>query len=352
MEIQNQTNTSETQAQPLDTVEQDVTNNTENAKSITTVDELSDQTISESTSSDNDIGMIHDHSATGDSSTIISPNIKETLLATKHYPRVLTTSDLSASHYPGVDPVTERRKENNKKPKAKKEPPKAKPVDLSRLANLKDVIAKNYMNHGNSKKPSNFGKFVPKDIKVVTSVTINELDDGKTHINISFNGKTKLGQALDFYYFSPINIPDLGSFNCIGGLQHFLMSSPYDERLRTAAGRTCRELGKSIQAKPIPGLKNIIAEATWYKVCQNEALMNMVLESDLPFHAYYVKENNIVFTGLNIWYTKVLEEIRKTIKLNDNNLKQYIKDGKDVKTLEILYPNFEFLEKQKSNKNN
>lgn len=161
-------------------------------------------------------------------------------------------------------------------------------------------------------------------------------EDGVDHLNVSAMGHTKLGKFLDINAKAPFQHPELSHFNSVGGLWFYVKTEDHNEDFRYVWGDRCRKMGKMSKTLEVKGFKTIIADATWIKVISNPEMVQEMIDSTLPFKSYFY------FGALHIkkiapeapWYCKVLEEIRRVLKLRVE-----AEEG-------TVLPDFSFLERQ------
>ena len=133
-------------------------------------------------------------------------------------------------------------------------------------------------------------------------------EDGITHINIWYLGKTELGKMLSHFYKSPFHHPYFGTFNSMEGFWHYLQSinSPDDavdpnklgpdgnpvkvprDTLRSLSGNAAKQYGKKLKWSYVDRFYEIISAANFYKIEQNPVLKKLFIESTLPFDLYYL----------------------------------------------------------------
>lgn len=145
----------------------------------------------------------------------------------------------------------------------------------------------------------------------------NEGTDGIDHINISSAAQTDLGKFLDIDARYPFVHRELAMFASIGGLWFYIKGEEQNESFRTVFGDHCRFMGKKIKTRNVEGFKIIIADATWMKIISSDRAVHELVESTLPFKNYYY-QGILKISKTNydaIWYTQVIEEIRRTLKL-------------------------------------
>jgi hypothetical protein len=186
------------------------------------------------------------------------------------------------------------------------EPKVKQEVNLEPLLHFNENRANQY----NKAAPTRTKNFINSIVK--KKMVLNEQDDGKTHINISEISKTKLGGLLDVNARTPFEHGELGKFNCLGGLWYYVIGDQNDH-FRTLFGRACKNKGSKIEAKTVPGFKDIIADATWVKVKSNPEIAQLIIESkDIPFASYYVHSDTKLptTTKTGLWYIPILNAVR------------------------------------------
>lgn len=173
-------------------------------------------------------------------------------------------------------------------------------------------------------------------------INSHEREDGVDHINASDDGLTELGLLLDINAHTPFLHPELGRFASLGGLWLYVRSVQKEDTLRYIRGKNCRSAAKKLQVVNVTGFKTIIAYATWFKIASNQKLVNLMVDSKLPFANYfYFGELRIRRqTSESVWYVNILEEVRRTLKLRNE---QFFENGQQP-----VWPNFSFLEENQS----
>ena len=123
-------------------------------------------------------------------------------------------------------------------------------------------------------------------------------EDGVKHIRIDNRAKLELGRMLDSQYLSLFNYPGLGPFNTTEGLWYYISMQNPKEELRIVSGNDCRRIVKQLNNKGEfkrinrKGFYEIIQYGTWLKITQNESILKLFLESDLPFIRYHLRPKN------------------------------------------------------------
>lgn len=143
--------------------------------------------------------------------------------------------------------------------------------------------------------------------------------DGVDHINIHPKAKTPLGRLLSFYRNIPFIHSNYGPFYSIEGFSQYLRTGCKHDGLRYVYGFRAKELGKALPSVDTLSKADYeieIAYAHWEKIRQNNCLLQMVVESNLPFDSYYSFGPNgvIVDTRESAWLTFSIDEIRTALK--------------------------------------
>ena len=164
----------------------------------------------------------------------------------------------------------------------------------------------------------------------------NPDDDGITHINIWYLGKTELGRMLSSFYELPFKHPFFGDFKTMEGLWRYVQNKDTTseeeargvekDKLRYMKGMAAKNFGRSLKWHKVDYFKEIIAAANFYKIEQSTKLMKMFTESTLPFAMYYVhsttgdaegQEGPVVnLTNYN-WLVKSFEDNRILMQCNE-----------------------------------
>ena len=168
-------------------------------------------------------------------------------------------------------------------------------------------------------------------LKNIFDSTKIEGADAVDHINIHNDAKTKLGRFLDMNSNTPFVHPELGTFHSVGGLWHYIQTSPLVEEYRILTGAQLRRKVATLRdearfngdnpnvphQKKIKGFRTIVADALWYKVTQNEEIVTLMAESVLPFEHYFTQGELDIrqYPSEGYWIVAAYEEIRRVIKL-------------------------------------
>lgn len=139
-------------------------------------------------------------------------------------------------------------------------------------------------------------------------------DDGRTHLNIYSDGKTKLGRDLSNFTFAPFRHPDHGVFNSIEGYWYWLRSQ--DDRLRNLYGVEAKQLGRGLARvktyKP-EEFQHLIKLALDAKLRHHPDMMKALVSSSLPMTHYYVMgpERKVIYPDDSLWIIDHFHLIRE-----------------------------------------
>lgn len=147
--------------------------------------------------------------------------------------------------------------------------------------------------------------------------------DGVNHINIYTLGKTSLGKKLHHFRHMPFVHPVLGKFNSMEGLWHYVKMTEPDDAIRRLSGYDAkkfalkkeRELG-SKSVRRLDDFYDIINEANYYRITQNQQLCDEFVASTLPFDHYYIHgERSLIVRPAEMrWLVNGYEELRVLIR--------------------------------------
>lgn len=148
------------------------------------------------------------------------------------------------------------------------------------------------------------------------------LQDGVTHINIDAYAKTELGRMLVHKFSARFEHPTFGRFKSVEGFWGFIRDGARDDRWRYVSGMTAKRETRNLGSRYVANFHQIIMEANFFKVSQNEAIKELMMASTLPFEHYYIyrseemtPDNPGVPTRPQIasWLTRGFEDIRKML---------------------------------------
>lgn len=140
--------------------------------------------------------------------------------------------------------------------------------------------------------------------------------DGITHINIDRYGMTELGRMLTHMYHLPFVHPEFGPFRSVEGFIGYIRSGGKDSQFHYAHGMNARYRSRNQSSEFISGFRQIVMEANYLKITQNEQLRDLMINSDLPFDHYYLfgPHGNPVRPRNASWLVPSFEELRDMLK--------------------------------------
>lgn len=147
---------------------------------------------------------------------------------------------------------------------------------------------------------------------------INALEKASTGI------EKELGNFLGFDSDFPFYHPDfITTFSSIRGFSGAINDPSRLDFFRQASGAVARNAIYETRGEYIPNFRQVIAEAVWYKVLSYPDMAARMAETNAVFTSYYYRKSmgSIPFTSStpeSSWYCMILEEIRDTLKLREN----------------------------------
>lgn len=146
-------------------------------------------------------------------------------------------------------------------------------------------------------------------------MTLNPEEDGITHINVYSKGKTKLGQSLSNFAYSPFTLKEHGRFASVEAYWYWISTGKQHDHLRNLFGWKAKEEGKKLEVVPMKEhiFQTYIRSAIQAKLMQNKGILNELIDSSLPLTHYYVYGGKVVDAGYE-WIIEFLEHIRKSCK--------------------------------------
>ena len=155
---------------------------------------------------------------------------------------------------------------------------------------------------------------------------LNPFNDGADHINIYSKARTKLGQRLSNFDHSPFEHTKYGHFESVEGFWYWLATEKKHEILRNLYGIDAKKKGQEIVdefgERALFDAQDIedILESIRCKLRQNQDILKMLVDSDLPFEHYYcwyAKDNSsykIEILSEYYWVVDEIESLRKVCK--------------------------------------
>lgn len=115
--------------------------------------------------------------------------------------------------------------------------------------------------------------------------------DGVDHINVAMNAATQIGKWLNGRNSHTFQHPILGQFRTIENLSLFIRSESHADSIRMMENFSkIRDLISRSGGlrKMTPNYRAIMVDSVYIRVLQNEALMKLIIDSELPFDSYSV----------------------------------------------------------------
>lgn len=158
----------------------------------------------------------------------------------------------------------------------------------------------------------------------IPAITIHPmvLQDGVSHINIDAHGRTELGRMLVHKYLARFEHPTFGRFNSVEGFWGFIRDGARDDRWRYLSGMAAKRETRDLGKRYVANFHQIIMEANFFKVEQNEAIRALMMASTLPFEHYYIfRSAEMAPTDPGVptrpqiapWLTRGFDDIRKML---------------------------------------
>jgi hypothetical protein len=144
---------------------------------------------------------------------------------------------------------------------------------------------------------------------------MNLVADGVDHINIYSFGETDLGQVLS--HDSPVKFRHhiFGAFSNVEAFWHYIQSEERDDRLRNMSRMSFQRFKSELNIRMVTNFRAIIMDANYQRIKQNPGIMQAIIDSTLPFDAYYYTSDRIRQRPKYFaWLLHGFEEIRKALK--------------------------------------
>jgi hypothetical protein len=110
--------------------------------------------------------------------------------------------------------------------------------------------------------------------------------DGVDHINVAATGRTMLGIMLHVGAYSPIVHPEFGYFVSVAGFWGWLGSGRVHDVFRHLYGESAFRALLTYQRAPLGDGVDLIKNALWLKVEQNQTLRHLIRLNRLPLVCY------------------------------------------------------------------
>ena len=149
--------------------------------------------------------------------------------------------------------------------------------------------------------------------------------DGVEFVNVSTKGKTPLGRKLSHFVNIPFEHPKYGKFSSMEGFWYYIqldsVSDTAKEGLRRLHGYAAKSLGRELLEKykhsmfKMEGFRKEIYIANKLKIEQNQEILDLVLNNELPYKLFYLDEGGNTRTTYSVsWLIKDFEHIQRELK--------------------------------------
>lgn len=147
-------------------------------------------------------------------------------------------------------------------------------------------------------------------------------NDGIDHINIYSRGRTQLGRWMSNFAKTPFVHPYYGQFTSVEGFWYYMRSDVRDDRLRYLWGFEAKKHGRELPAKWYDDFKEDILGAIYQKIIQNKELLELLVNSELPFAHYYTFQSGngsvvLINPREAEWLLTGIEEIRECLRKDE-----------------------------------
>lgn len=168
--------------------------------------------------------------------------------------------------------------------------------------------------------------------------------DGVDHINVNTSGETQVGRWISPRNSFKFNHPVLGTFRSVENFSMFLRAAEFDDSLRKAEdfvkARNYVRSNLGGFKKNVRHLRALTLHAIYFRVLNNPLLMQLLIESSLPFDSYIVQRDTGVpqrFDGI-FWLLDAYAEIRAALKERRSpNLAKFVdrQQGQNLNDIDI-----------------
>lgn len=174
------------------------------------------------------------------------------------------------------------------------------------------------------------GKIKTNAMRAPATSAMNWVGDGIDHINIWEKADTELGRFLSHGSNNDFNHSQLGRFNNMEALWHYVQSEERDDRIRNMRGRYLKNFSRQLTPLRVSNFKAIIMDSNYQRIRQYEPMVELIVATDLPFDCYYVNHDSklrirpVFFK----WLILGFEEIRRALKeKRDPNFTDFMDNG-------------------------
>ena len=138
---------------------------------------------------------------------------------------------------------------------------------------------------------------------------IDPSNDGINHINAYSKGQTELGRLLSNFANTPFDHDELGHFESMEGFWYYCSTGMIHDELKSLSGFDAKKFGRNLPVITNDKFKDLIVEGLECKLTQNEYLLDMCADNDLPYVHYYVHPDSPIKLDESFW----IKALRKTI---------------------------------------
>lgn len=144
--------------------------------------------------------------------------------------------------------------------------------------------------------------------------------DGETHICIDIDAQTDLGRMLSHYYECEFEHPVFGMFRTMEGFWRYIncddKGTKQRDEFRTINGKGVNKISRTMEKRNVDNFKEIIYEANYYRILNNEKLYDLFVNSDLPFDYYFLfGDDKIVQRAKGYqWIINMYESLRSNMR--------------------------------------
>lgn len=148
-----------------------------------------------------------------------------------------------------------------------------------------------------------------------------KVNDGKDHINIHSMGSTELGKMLSHFSHTPFTHEVYGPFYSMEGFYYYLRSGAVDAvagHMRYLSGFRAKQKGTKLPYVANANFEQEIMAANYQKLINHPDILELFINSELPFDHYYTfGKNDVIIAPKNSgWLIEGFEAIRRALQLD------------------------------------
>ena len=138
-------------------------------------------------------------------------------------------------------------------------------------------------------------------------------EDGVSHINVYFYGKTRIGRLLSNMSNHPTYHKVYGHFAGCEGAWYYLCTGMKDDKLKVLSGFEAKKYGKKLKRIYNPNMRDEMWEMVKWKIDNTPEILNGFIESDLPFVHYYHYNGKVIVPKNSDWLMEELNYYREEL---------------------------------------